>query len=159
MRKFTAALIIGLIGLFIVDAETSHAQSVHQDVIQPKSTSPFEIARVVNRSVRLWSKNQIPVDVDLSRTWEQLGIDSGDFPGCRADCEATIYRHELDPTPGRELILKLIKSYNSCRFLIFYRLRRTPTVTPQWKLRGYIDHDFNRYQMARHHVVHAFGKH
>jgi hypothetical protein len=152
-------MFLGLIGLVTVDAKSSPAQSVHQaNVIQPKSTSPFEIARVVSRSKRIWSKSHVVLDVDLGETWKSLGIDSGNFAGCSGDCEAAIYRHDLDPAPGREVILKLTQSHNSCRYLIFFRTKGKPAAKLRWKLRGYIDHDFNRYEMASHHVVHAFGK-
>jgi len=151
-------MLIGLIGSFTVGAGTGHAQSVNHNVIEPKSTSPFEIARVVNRSKRMWNKNHIELDVDLGYTWERLGIVSGDFAGCGGDCEAANYRQELDPTPGREVILKLTQSYNSCRYLVFFRAKGNPPSKLRWRLRGYIDHDFNRYEMTRHHVVHAFRK-
>jgi hypothetical protein len=160
MRKPGIGIVIGLIGLFTVQAITGQAQPVDAvNVIQPKSTSPFEIARVINQSERMWSRHHNEFNVDLTRVWEQMGIDPGDFGECRGDCQATIFRNELEPTPGREVILKLTRSYDFCRYLIFSRAKDTPGARSRWKLRGYIDHDFNRYQMARHRVVHAFGKH
>lgn len=157
MRKFFINLFVGLIGLVTAGVATTRAQS-GRDVIQPKSTSPFEIARVVNKSKRMWDKSHIGLDVDLGDTWQRLGIDSGNFAGCGGDCEAIIDRQDLDPTHGREVILKLTQSYNSCRYLIFVRVKGKPPNRGRWKLRSYIDHDFNRYEMSSHRVVRAFGK-
>jgi len=157
MRKRLVDMAIVLGALVTASAATTHAQSLKANAIEPKSTSPFEIARVVNQSRRLWRK-RLQLDVDLGNTWERLGIDPGDFGGCSGDCEAVIYRHELDSTSGREVILKLTQSYNSCRYLIFVRVKGKPPGRSRWKLRSYIDHDFNRYEMSSHRVVRAFGK-
>lgn len=155
MRKLV--IIAGLIVL--ADLGTGHAQPVPQpQLVRPKSTSPFEIARVVNQSTQQWNRHRLRVDVDLRPTWKHLGIDPSLFAGCMGDCQARLDRNELDATPGREVILKFTKSYDFCRYLIFTRVRRTPTARPRWKLLGYIDHDFNRYQMARHRVARAFGR-
>jgi len=156
MRKVLVELLIVLIGSFAAGVETAQAQ--HRDVIQPRYTSPLEIARAVNRSSRAWSKSHIMLDVDLGDTWQQLGIDANQFSGCAGDCEAVISSSELDPTPGRELILKLTKSYNFCRYLIFVRDDKVRADHVKWKFRGYIDHDFNKYKMSSHRVVHALGK-
>src|SRR5688500_15597770 len=137
---------------------TVYAQVPQENPIRPKSTSPFEIARVVNQSKRQWDRHHLQVGVDLRPTWKHLRIDATLFSGCSGDCEAKLDRQELESTPGREVILALTQSYNFCRFLIFTRVRRTLTAKPRWKLLGYIDHDFNRYQMARHRVARAFGR-
>ncbi|HXT61800.1 MAG TPA: hypothetical protein VN696_02070 [Pyrinomonadaceae bacterium] len=158
MRKRLVKLLIVLIGFFAAGVETARANPAHPDLIQPRSTSPFEIARAVNRSRRAWNKSQIMLDVDLSDTWQQLGIDGNQFPGCAGDCEAVISRTELDPSPGRELILKLTQSYNFCRYLIFVRDDKIRAGRVKWKLRGYIDHDFNKYEMSSYRVVQALGK-
>jgi hypothetical protein len=105
----------------------------------------------------MWNKNHIQIAVDLGFTWEQLGIEPGQFVGCAGECEAKIYRHELDSTPGQEVILKLTQSYNFCRYLIFARARNNSRARPKWKLLGYIDHDFNRYKMASYRIVRALG--
>ena len=106
----------------------------------------------------MWSTNHIVLNVDLGDTWEHMGIDSGNFAGCGGDCEAAISRHELDPTPGPEVVLKLTQSYNFCRYLVFVRAYSNPAVRVKWKLRGYIDHDFNRYQMSRHRTLSVNGR-
>jgi hypothetical protein len=106
----------------------------------------------------MWIKHRIELGVDLGDTWGKLGIEPGDFGVCGAGCEATVDKHDLDPAPGREVILKLSQSSYSCRFLLFVRAKDTARAKLRWKLRGYVDHDFNRYEMARHRVVHAFGK-
>ncbi len=159
MRKLSFAITTGLISLLALGAGTARAQSERQgNVTKPKAPTPFEIAKAVNESKRIWKKNHTQVVVDLGLTWEQLGIDRGAFAGCSGDCEAKIYRHELDSTPGKEIILKLTQSYNFCRYLIFARARTISRARSKWKLLGYIDHDFNRYEMARHRFVTAFGQ-
>lgn len=146
-------------GLIIAGAGTGNARSVAPaETVQPKSTSPFEIARVLNQSTRQWKRHRVKVDVDLRPTWKDLGIEPNLFAGCSGDCEAKLDRQELDSTPGREVVLKLTQSYNFCRYLIFTRVRRTPAARPRWKLLGYIDHDFNRYQMARHRILSVDGQ-
>jgi len=158
MRNVFAKTVFGLLGLIVVCVGTARAQSEESDRVQPRSASPFDIASAVNRSNRLWKKHRLEQGVDLGDTWEHLGIDAGDFGACGGgSCEAAISRHDLDPTPGREVILKLTQSYNSCRFLVFVRGKHRAQAR-RWKLRGYVDHDFNRYQMASHRVVQAFGK-
>ena len=154
MRKLSFAITTGLISLLALVAGTGRAQSERQgNVTKPKAPTPFEIAKAVNKSKRIWKKNHTQVVVDLGLTWEQLGIDRGAFAGCSGDCEAKIYRHELDSTPGKEIILKLTQSYNFCRYLIFARGRTISRTGSKWKLLGYIDHDFNRYKMASHRIV------
>jgi hypothetical protein len=158
MRKVLVELLIVLLGFFAAGVETAQAHPTRFDVIEPRSTSPFEIARAVNRSRRAWSKSYIRLDVDLGDTWQQLGIDANGFARCAGDCEAVISRPELDPTPGRELILKLTQSYNLCRYLIFVQDDKFRTGRVKWKFRGYIDHDFNKYEMSSYRVVHSLGK-
>src|SRR5688572_9617089 len=151
MRKLPV-IVFGLISLFTFGSRTGQAQYVDLRFIQLKSSSPFEIAKVVNRSRRLWSKNQIYLEVDLRDTWRLLGINSSNFTRCIGNCEAVIYRHQLDPTPMQEVILKLTESLDVCRYLIFVRVRH-PAGKIKWQLRGYIDHDFNRYELSRHRTI------
>jgi hypothetical protein len=159
MRKFTPGMVMGLIALFTLNVEKGHAQVVRQvNAIQVQSTSPFEMAIAINLGKRMWEKHRVHVDVDLAAAWKQLGVDPGYFSGCAGNCAATIYRQELDPAPGREVILKLTQSYDFCRYLIFVRASSNRAAKVEWQLLGYIDHDFNKYQMSRHRVVRAFGK-
>lgn len=147
-RLFAAALTVSV----------AAANAAAQDTAAPRSTSPFEMARVVNESHRLWEKQHVRLDVDLARTWERLGVEEGDFAGCSGDCEAQTFRHELDGEPGSEVVLKLTQSFDYCRFLVFKRERARRTRGPAWRLLGVVDHDFNRYEMARHRVVPALGR-
>lgn len=150
---FVSVIIIGAgnIGGYARDLQ-------QQDELRPKSTSPYEIAKAVNESQRIWNKDHIQVHVDLSVAWRRFGIQSEYFPECAGDCEAEIYRHELDSRPGQEIILKLTHSFNSCRYLIFTSVQRNPARRFRWKFVGHIDHEFNRYQMSSHRVVQALGK-
>ena len=83
------------------------------------SISPFEIARVVNQSSRTWRQKRIEIPVDLTETWRQLGIDGSYFSECGDNCEATVFRLDLDEQRGREVLLKLTRSYDFCRYLVF----------------------------------------
>jgi hypothetical protein len=157
VRKLAFAITTGLISLLALGAGTGRAQSEHKSNAKPKASTPFELARAVNESKRMWDQNHTQVLVDLGFTWNRLGIDPGPFAGCSGDCEAKIYRHELDSTPGKEIILKLMQSYNFCRYLIFARARTNSRARSKWKLLGYIDHDFNRYKMSSHRIVRASG--
>lgn len=137
---------------------TSLAQSSQrEEVLRPDSTTPFAIARLVNKSRRAWNRNRISIAVDLARTWERLGIDANYISGCAGDCEAKLFRSELNGRPGKEVILQLTQGFNLCRFLIYTRVNFKARGT-RWKLLGHVDHDFNRYQMASHRIVHAFDR-
>lgn len=113
-----------------------------------KSISPFELARSINNIHRT------KVDVSLKETWQKLGIEPGSFEDCSNDCEARIFRHELSSHSGPEVVLKLTRSFDFCRYLVFARAEDGRG----WKLLGYIDHDFNRYEMARHWIAYVNGK-
>jgi len=153
MRFFTLILVPHLVGLVLCSAQATPRTRTNEDGSEPRSESPYEIARIVHRASRSWKEEHIETKVDLSSTWKRLGIDAGDFEDCTY-CEARLFRSDLDGKPGREAILKLTKSGDSCRYLIF----RPGLVKRDWKLIGYIDHDFNRYQMAHHRIVRAFGR-
>jgi hypothetical protein len=134
------------------------AQSRNDNVLQPNLATPFEIARVVNKSRRAWSKDHVLIRADLAPIWKRLRIDPGPFAECAGDCEARVYTHELASSAGPELILKLTRSFNYCRYLIFARVKQNRAAKPRWKFRGYIDHDFNRYEMSRHRVASTNGR-
>ena len=150
-------ILAGAFGVMLLGSEAGLAQSTQSqnEVLKPRSTSPFEIAKAVNRSTQIWKKRYVQIDVDLAPTWERLRISPGDFAVCAGDCEGEIFESELNGKPGKEVILKLTKSFNFCRYLIFEPVALGRI---RWKLLGYIDHDFNRYQMARHRVIRAFGR-
>ena len=141
-------MVVGLMGLLAVSVSSVNAQVTKTERIEPKSTSPFSIARAIKQSPNI-------IEVDLRHTWKKFGIDSGQFDICAGHCDVNLYQHELDGHREREVILKLSLQWNTVRYLIFQKPRSR---TQDWKLLGYIDHDFNRYQMARHRVVRALGK-
>jgi hypothetical protein len=158
MRSSKPLLLAGLVSLILAGAEPSAAKSkrFEEAALKPMSTSPFAIARVVAKASRSWKQRRIEVEVDLSSTWKHLGIDPSVYDDC-AYCESAIFKDELDDKPGREVILKLTKSFDFCRYLIFTR-NVNASGKIRWKLLGHIDHDFNRYQMASHRIVRAFGR-
>lgn len=123
--------------------------------VEPESLSPYEIARVVKRSSQLMAERRAVLTVDLASTWKRLDIEPSYFETCEGNCEATIFTHELDGDAGEEILLKLIKTDNVCRYVLF---RGSPTAELEPKLIGHVDHDFNRYQMSTHRVVNAAGK-
>jgi len=156
MRSSKLLLFTGVVSLILVGAKASAGKGPKTVVLRPASTSPFDIARVVNKASRSWKLHRIEVEVELSSTWKHLGIDPSYYDSC-AYCESAIFTSELDDKPGREVILQLTKSFDSCRFLIFGRDVST-SGRARWKLLGHIDHDFNRYAMAYHRVIRAFGR-
>lgn len=113
-----------------------------------ESISPFALAKSINDVRRK------RVDVDLKDTWQKLGIEAGSFETCSNDCEVRLYRHELSSNSGPEVVLKLMGSFESARFLVFGRA----VDGLGWKFLGHVDHDFNRYEMARHRIASANGR-
>jgi len=146
--------LVGFFGFFFVTVVRTSGQ-VRTNEIAPRSTSPFDIAHVINLSKRQWDKRRIELVVDLDATWKKLGIPIQNFGACAGDCRAEIFKSELNGKPGSEVIVKLTRSWNDCRYLFFTRHNGH---SRRWKLLGYIDHDFNRYEMASHRVVRAFGR-
>ena len=112
------------------------------------SISPFELAKSINNVRRT------KVDVSLKETWQKLGIEPGQFEDCSNDCEAKTFRYELSSHPGPEVVLKLTRFLDFCRYLIFAR----PLDGRGWKFLGYVDHDFNKYEMARQRIATVDGK-
>jgi len=145
--------------LTVVALNAANARADDAKIVSPKSASPYEIARLVNRSNAQLKKSddesRRDVDVvDLSRTWKRLGIPSGDFETCPGICKAALFRHELDGERGREVLLKLRwGTGDSFRYLVFKRAARG-----RWKLLGFVDHDFNRYEESSHRVLRARGR-
>ncbi|MGZ8842169.1 MAG: hypothetical protein ACXW18_00810 [Pyrinomonadaceae bacterium] len=113
-----------------------------------ESISPFEMARVIINVRRT------RVDVSLKETWQKLGIEPGSFEECGSDCKARIYRHELSSQRGPEVVVKLTRFFDSCRYLVFARNEDGR----RWKFLGHVDHAFNKYEMARHRIAPADGR-
>ncbi|HXD33372.1 MAG TPA: hypothetical protein VN643_19780 [Pyrinomonadaceae bacterium] len=117
------------------------SQSADQFSPRIVSTSPYEVARQINRA------RKRAAELDL--LWKSLSVDEKGFEGCGGFCRARIFRHELDGRPGAEVVVMTTGPFELSRYLIF-----TPA-GKQWKLLGYIDHDFNKYEMSRHRVEHT----
>lgn len=113
-----------------------------------KSISPFELAKSINNILRT------KVDVSLKETWQKLGIEAGSFEDCSNDCEARVFRHELSSHTGPEVVLKLTRFFDFCRYLVFGRTHDGRG----WKFLGHVDHDFNKYEMARHRIATVTGR-
>jgi hypothetical protein len=145
--------------LVIVTLIAGPARADEAEVVRPKSTSPYEIARVINRSSAQFDENYAKgisggADVvDLSRTWKRLGVPPGGFETCPGYCEAKIFLYDLDGERGREVLLKINWGTDLFRYLVFKRASRG-----RWKFLGFVDHDFNRYQESSHRVLRARGR-
>src|SRR5262245_42122606 len=130
--------------------------------VKEVSLSPYEIQRVVNNNRIKWEKFKISEPVDLKPFWNTLGIESDGegaiFNVCESSCEAHTFNLQLDDNPDREVLLKITKSFNFCRFLLFKKMSSHHDKNNRWKFLGYIDHE-NRYALARHTVVHSNSKH
>ena len=125
-----------------------------QSVVEPKTDSPYEMARLINRSAAQLMRDEPPDMVVLSGTWERMGAPPGDFESCPGYCRAKVFRHELDGRPGREALLKLkLRTGDSFRYVVFKRAGRG-----RWRMLGFVDHDFNRYEESSHRVLRAGGK-
>jgi hypothetical protein len=115
-------------------------------------SSPYEIAKLVNENRRQQKLSRVNAVLDLRPIWQRLRLDSGSFDECGGDCTAEISTLDLNSKPGPEVILKLTGFSERCRFLVFRKVGRA------WTVVGHVDHNFNRYQMARHRVVRFSGK-
>jgi hypothetical protein len=111
------------------------------------SISPLELARSINNARRAQT------DIELADTWQKLGVNAGSFEVCGSDCEAKVFHHELSSHTGLEVVLKLTQSFDICRFLIFGQAK-----DGGWKFLGHVDHDFNKYEMARQRIASVNGK-
>jgi hypothetical protein len=145
--------ITALVSVFGVAAVGASAQAP----VVPRSATPYEMARVVNESRRHGDESRVPVEVNLEPAWRRLGVAAGPMGSCSGGCEAETFRHELDGEPGKEVLLKLTRSFDSCRYLVFKRMNRARGKA-RWKLLGLVDHDFNRYRMSSHRVARAGGR-
>jgi len=112
-----------------------------------KSISPIELARSINNARRAQTV------VELADTWRKLGLEAGSFEVCGSDCEAKVFRYELSSHSGPEVVVKLTQSFDICRYLIFGQAK-----DGGWKFLGHVDHDFNKYEMARQRIGTVNGK-
>jgi hypothetical protein len=112
------------------------------------SISPIELARSINNARRAQT------DVELIDTWRNLGLEAGSFEVCGSGCQAKVFRYELSSHTGPEVVLKLTQSFDICRYLVFGRTQDGRG----WKFLGHVDHDFNKYEMARHRIATVNGK-
>ena len=113
---------------------------------KPVEVSPFALARSINNIQRTGK------DLSLTETWQQFGVEPGSFAQCSNDCKAKIYRNELSSNPGSEVVIKLTRFEDFTRYLVFGRADNG------WKFLGYVDHDFNKYEIARHRIASVKGK-
>ena len=111
------------------------------------STSPIELARSINNARRAQT------NVELADTWQKLGLEAGSFEVCGSDCEAKVFRYDLSSHSGPEVVVKLTQSFDICRYLIFGQVK-----DGGWKFLGHVDHDFNKYEMARQRIATVNGK-
>lgn len=132
----------------------SHLPQIQQTASQ--SVDPLEIKRLIDEGKRTWKKSGVVKNIDFGPTWEKLGIDARFLQGCGGgSCEAEIAKADLDGEFPEEVILK-INDIHFCRFLVF--TPRSASGRASWTFRGYIDWDFNKYEMARHRIVRANGR-
>jgi hypothetical protein len=149
-------------------AETDNSQQESQDEVLPErdfgrvkqvTVSPYDIARGINKNRDQWSKDQIYEELNLRYLWENLAMESGDFSQCETNCDAKLYKIELDDIAGGAVLLKIMKSLYLCRYLLFKQVDDLRSVKPEWLFLGYIDHDFNKYEMSWHQVANTGNKH
>src|SRR5258706_9296907 len=101
MRIRNIMFLVGFFGFFFVLVVRTSGQ-VKTNEIAPRSTSPFEIARVINLSKGQWDKRRIELVVDLDGTWKKLGIPIENLGACGGDCRAEVFKNELDGKPCSE---------------------------------------------------------
>ena len=112
------------------------------------STSPFQLAKSINDVRRK------KVDVSLAQMWQKFGVDAGGWENCSNECRAQVLRFELSAHPGAEVVLKLTRFEELCRYLVFAR-----SIDGRgWKFLGFVDHNFNKYEPARQRVASANGR-
>jgi hypothetical protein len=147
------AIAIRLIVVFVLLLTTGFGHAIGQP-IQTSTTSgpsdsisPIELARSINHARRAQTS------VELADTWRKLGVEAGSFEVCGSDCEAKVFRYELSSHTGAEVVLKLTQSFDICRYLVFGQAK-----DGGWKFLGHVDHDFNKYEMARQRIATVNGK-
>jgi hypothetical protein len=110
--------------------------------------SPTQVARAINSQ-----RNFVQADVYLKILWEDLKIPPGVFANgiCGYGCNASVFNQDLDNKPGYEAIVKL-EAGEACRYLVFKNEQK------KWRLVGFVDHEFNRYEMTTHRVLNLAGR-
>lgn len=151
-------ILIGLLIVFAITGRAAAQSRSDEDWVELKTTSPYEIARIVNLNSAQQKQNRIRRKANLGPIWEGLRMDASLYFICEGNCEAKIFRHELDGAPGEEVLLKLMRSDEFCRYVIFKQTTGASRGRAGWKPIGFIDHDFNKYEMARHRFIKAFGR-
>lgn len=132
-------------GLFLLCSTNAASRAQKGEVVA--QGTPQEVSRLVNST----RQSRSSATVHLREFWKRLGLAPGYFENCGQDCFADLTSVDLDEKPGNEVVLKL-NTTNFCRFIVLTKNRK------QWRLLGHVDHDFNRYQMARHRVVRFNGR-
>lgn len=109
--------------------------------------TPTQIAQAINNQ-----RNFVQAGIYLKILWEDLKVPPGVFSDgiCGYGCNASVFNQDLDNKPGYEAILKL-EAGEACRYLVFKNEQT-------WRLLGYVDHEFNRYQMSTHRVMNLVGR-
>lgn len=130
--------------------------------------SPYAIKRLVDDNPQLdlrplWRRLGVPAK--LNTVWSQIGgqddtssIFAGGYEQSR--CLTELYHLELDGAPGNEVLLKLHQGWlgSYTRYLVFSRRPDEAVRKQGWKLLGYADHDFTKYEQPSHRFVNATGK-
>ena len=114
----------------------------------PRSLSPHDISLFVSHEPNL----------SLFKLWKALKIDPNEFHGMRStnadffprmchNCEAEIWKYDLDGEPGTEALLRISEPLGQyCRYLIFKYANK------EWKLVGHID-AWGKYQSPQHTLI------
>lgn len=124
---------------------------------EPKSLSPYDIASFIYNNPQsdlnvVWQKLNITGKFNSLPNWEK----NESFLETCSGCEAETFNYNLDDEPGNEVLLRISdNSQESCRYLLF---KPIDSVGNSWKLLGFTDHDFGRYQMPQHSFLLSGGK-
>ena len=137
----------GVVSKSAAAAEPNLTSTLEKPQRAPASISPIELARSINNARRAQT------DVELADTWRKLGVEAGSFEVCGSGCEAKVFRYELSSHTGPEVVIKLTQSFDFCRYLVFGQAK-----DGGWKFLGHVDHDFNKYEMARHRIASVNGE-
>lgn len=145
----------------VVETKTEFRQSVKKvetvEETEPKSLSPYDLETYINNNSeanldKIWQKLNISNQFNGLPNWEK---NENFFESC-ASCETEIYEYDLDSEGGNEVILRIADTQELCRYLVFKKINFGEN---NWKLLGFIDHDFGRYQMPQHTFFSKSGKH
>lgn len=144
----------------VVETKTEFRQSAKKvetvEETEPKSLSPYDLETYINNNSeanlgKIWQKLNISNQFNGLPNWEK---NENFFESC-ASCEAETYEYDLDSEGGNEVILRIADTQELCRYLVFKKINFGEN---NWKLLGFIDHDFGRYQMPQHTFLLSGGK-